>query len=156
MCKAVEAVGGKWVMLNQVRSSDLSYDAKGKLTGGVDKMGALTAESAKLVRCNSWHGSNAANAVQNVSIVLFTGGKDISSSLFYAPEKWHGIPAEIDYNAECDVSDYLTMSYCLDNDIPVVGFCRGMQMLSIISGAEMIQDIPAYFAEHGIKYKFQH
>ena len=78
------------------------------------------------------------------------------NSLFYAPEKWHGIPAEIDYNAERDVSDYLTMSYCLDNDIPVMGLCRGMQMLPVISGAEMIQDLPAYFAESGIKYDYQH
>ena len=63
---------------------------------------------------------------------------------------------KIDYNAERDVSDYLTMSYCLDNDIPVMGLCRGMQMLSVISGAEMIQDLPAYFAESGIKYDYQH
>ena len=36
--------------------------------------------------------------------------------------------------------------------IPVLGFCRGMQMLAVISGAEIIQDLPAYFAEHGWKY----
>ena len=91
-----------------------------------------------------------------MSIVLFTGGEDISSTLFFEPEPWHGIVAEIDYNAERDVSDYLTMSYCLDNDIPVMGFCRGMQMLGVISGAEMIQDIPAWFAELGVEYDYTH
>ena len=91
-----------------------------------------------------------------VSIVLFTGGEDISSTLFYDPEPWHGIVAEIDYNAERDVSDYLTMSYCLDNDIPVMGFCRGMQMLGVISGAELIQDIPAHFAGLGVEYDDTH
>ena len=100
-------------MLNQVCSADLSYDGNGHLTDGVDNLGALTAENAKLVRCNLCRGSNAKDAVRNVSIVLFTVGEDISSTLFYTPEKWHGIPAEINYNAERDVSDYLTMIFPL-------------------------------------------
>lgn len=156
MCRAVEAAGGTWVMLDQVCSADLAYDENGKLTEGVTALGALDEAAAKYVRLNTWRGSNAAEAVGAVSIVLFTGGEDISSTLFYAPEPWHGIVAEIDYNAERDVSDYLTMSYCLDNDIPVMGFCRGMQMLSVISGAEMMQDVPAYFAENGLQYNYEH
>lgn len=48
------------------------------------------------------------------------------------------------------------MSYCLDHGIPVMGFCRGMQMLSVISGAEMMQDVPAYFAENGVEYGYEH
>jgi len=156
ICRAVEEAGGTWVMLDQVCSADLDYDEAGRLTGGVAELGCLDESAAKLVRCNTWHGSNAAEAVGAVSIVLFTGGEDISSTLFYDPEPWHGIVAEIDYNAERDVSDYLTMSYCLDNDIPVMGFCRGMQMLSVISGAEMIQDVPAYFAENGLAYSYEH
>ena len=130
-------------MLDQVTSPDLSYDDGGRLTAGVDALGALDGTAAKYVRTNTWHGSNAGEAVGAVNIVLFTGGEDISSTLFYAPEPWHGIVEEIDYNAERDVSDYLTMTYCLDNDIPVMGFCRGMQMHSVVSGAEVIQDVPA-------------
>ena len=63
----------------------------------------------------------AAEAVGGVSAVIFTGGADISPSLYYRPQEWHGIPEEQDYDAERDVSDYLTMSYCLDNGIPVLG-----------------------------------
>ena len=37
-----------------------------------------------------------------------------------------------------------------------MGFCRGMQMLGVISGAEMIQDIPARFAELGVEYDDTH
>ena len=156
VCRAVEQAGGTWVMLEQVMSADLPYDEQGKLTAGVDERGALDDAAAKYIRCNTWYASNAAEAVSNVSMVLFTGGEDISSSLFYAPEPWHGIEAEIDYNAERDVSDYLTMAYCLDHDIPVMGFCRGMQMLAVVSGAEMIQDIPTYFDGLSIDYQFEH
>ena len=156
ICRAIEAAGGSWVMLDQVRSADLAYDQDGHLTEGVEPLGCLDSAAAKYVRVNTWHDSNAEAAVGAVSIVLFTGGEDISPSLFYSPEPWHGIVAEIDYCAERDVSDYLTMTYCLDHDIPVMGFCRGMQMLSVVSGAEAIQDIPAYFAALGKAYGYEH
>ena len=156
VCRAVEAAGGEWVMLDQVLSSDLIYDEAGCLTEGKTEIGMLDETAAKYVKCNTWHGSNAAEAVGNVSIVLFTGGEDISPTLYYTPEEWHGIEAEIDYNAERDVSDYLTMAYCLDMDIPLMGFCRGSQMLGVISGGEVIQDIPTWFENQGMAYDYTH
>lgn len=154
--RAIESAGGTWVMLEQVQSADLEYDSEGCLTEGVTALGSLNEAAAKYVRVNTWHDSNAEAATQNVSIVIFTGGEDISPSLYFSPETWHGITEEIDYCAERDVSDYLTMAYCLDHDIPVMGFCRGMQMLSVVSGAEAMQDVPAYFAELGIPYGYEH
>lgn len=156
ICRAVEAAGGTWVLLDQVKSADLQYNAEGQLEQGVTALLSLDEAAAKVVRLNTWHGSNAAEAVGQVSIVLFTGGEDISPDLYFEPEPWHGVVEEIDYNAERDVSDYLTMTYCLDHDIPLMGFCRGMQMLSVISGGEVIQDIPAYFAWQGVPYRYEH
>ena len=156
VCRAIEAVGGTWVMLDQVRASDLSYDENGELSDGVDETGVLGTAAAECVRGNTWHGSNAQEAVGDIRLVIFTGGSDVSPSLFYEPEEWHGIEAERDYCAERDVSDYLTMSYCLDSDIPVIGFCRGMQMLAVISGAEVIQDIPTWFADMSLDYHYEH
>jgi len=156
VCRAIEAAGGTWVMLDQVLSPDLTYDSEGRLQEGTTEQGSLEEAAAKCVRVNTWYGSNAAEAVGNIPIVLFTGGEDISPSLYYTPEEWHGIEEEIDYNAARDVSDYLTMSYCLDHDIPVMGFCRGMQMLAVVSGAETIQDVPEYFSELGAEYGDEH
>ena len=156
VCRAVEAAGGKWVLLDQVCLPDLPYGEDGKLLEGVAETGALDEVAAKYVRCNTWHESNAADAVGSVSAVLFTGGEDISPTLYYEPEEWHGIEEERDFNAERDISDYLTMTYCLDNNIPVMGFCRGMQMLAVVSGGEIIQDIPTYFEQQGLEYKDEH
>ncbi len=156
ICRSVEEAGGTWVMLDQVLSADLEYDEDGQLKENKTDIGMLDEDGAKYVRCNTWHDSNAEEAVKNVSIVLFTGGEDISPTLYYTPEEWHGIEEEIDYNAERDISDFLTMSYCLDQDIPVMGFCRGMQMLSVLSGGEVIQDIPTYFEEIQADYNFEH
>jgi len=156
ICDALDEIGVEHVLLGQVKSADLKYDDNGKLKKGVAKTGALSKSAGKLVRCNSWHDSNAADVVSAVDAVIFTGGEDISPSLYYKQVKWHGIEAERDFNAERDVSDYLLMSYCLDMDIPVMGFCRGMQMLGVLSGAEVIQDIPTYFDQLGLEYNYEH
>jgi len=144
VCQAIEAAGGRYVLLPQVTSSDLNYNSSGFLLEGVDETGALTESASQKLRTYSWKHSNASDATSQVSAVVFTGGEDISSSLFAVPQPWHGIEAGRDFNAERDTSDYLLMSYCLEQNIPVMGFCRGMQMLSVVSGASMIQDLPTY------------
>jgi putative glutamine amidotransferase len=59
-------------------------------------------------------------------------------------------------NATRDVSEYLTMAYCLDHDMPVLGLCRGMQMLGVVSGAPLIQDLGNFYDEMGINYRYLH
>lgn len=152
ICKAIEAAGGKPVGLDMVMSSDFDYEA-GKLTSGTDADGALTAEAAKLVRCNTWQGSNVKAVMEGINAVVFPGGEDISPSLCYAPQP---VEAREGYSAERDVSDYLLMSYCLEKDVPILAICRGMQMLSVVSGADMIQDIPVYMEKKGLDYRYEH
>lgn len=154
--RAIKEAGGVPVILGQVKSELLTYDSEGNLTTGVDENGALDVSTGRKIRESGWQVSNVADILGNIDTVVFTGGEDISSSLFLKQVPWHGIEEEKDYNAERDISDFLTMSYCLDNDITVVGFCRGMQMLAVISGAEMIQDIPTYYNNKGMEYHYQH
>ncbi len=153
--KSIEEAGGQPILLEQVETADLPY-FDGRLTKGVDDTGALSDEAGKLIRVNSWLGSNAEFVIEGVDAVIFTGGSDISPSLYYEQEPWHGIEEERDFNAERDVSDYLLMDYCLDNDIPIMGLCRGMQMLGVVSGAEVIQDIPTYYARRNFPYRYEH
>ena len=155
-CRALEAAGINYVLLPQVHSADLSYDANNKLTEGVADTGALTPEAGKLVRCNTWQESDAAEVLQGVNAVVFPGGEDVSPSLYYDPQEWHGVEAEKDYSAERDVSDFVLMSYCLEHDIPLMAICRSMQMLSVVSGAEVVQDLPTWFASQGKDYQNEH
>ena len=155
-CRALEAAGITYVLLPQAHSADLSYDANNKLTEGVADSGALTPEAGKLVRCNTWQESDAADILKNVNAVVFPGGEDVSPSLYYDPQDWHGIEEERDYSAERDASDFVLMSYCLEHDIPLMAICRGMQVFSVVSGAEVIQDIPTWFASQGKDYQNEH
>lgn len=146
------------VILDQVKASYVQYDGNNVSTTCIDSegIGYLSGEYGSMVRTRTYHDSNIAEIMRDVDAVIFTGGEDISPTLLAVPQDWHHIEAEIDYNAARDVSDFLTMSYCLDNDIPLMGFCRGAQMLGVVSGATIIQDIPTWFTEQGLSYNYEH
>lgn len=146
-CMAIEEAGGTAVLLGQVHSTAAGADE-------ADEHGMLTAEAAQRLRQGGWAQSNAQEVLQGLKAVVFTGGEDVSPSLYHQP--WHGIADETQYHAARDISDYLLMSYCLDNGVAVLGLCRGMQVLAVASGAEMIQDLPAYWQELGLAYAAHH
>lgn len=155
--RTVEAAGAKPVVLEQALSYDCHYDKKGELTDAdEDEHGILTPQAAKRVKVNTWQNSNVEEIMEDVDCVIFPGGSDICPTLYYDEQEWHGIEDDTDYSAERDVSDYILMSYCLENDIPILAICRGMQMLSIVSGADMIQDIGQWYEGQGIKYSNAH
>jgi putative glutamine amidotransferase len=157
MVRAIKEVGGNPVLLKQSISSDVIYYSNNQVSSDcVDENGILKVDYATKIRTDGYAKSNAKDVVGNIDMVVFTGGEDISPSLLATPEAWHGIEAEKDYNATRDVSDYLTMSYCVANDIKLMGFCRGMQMLGVFSGATLMQDIPTYFKDHGLDYHYEH
>jgi putative glutamine amidotransferase len=157
ICRAIKEVGGTPVLLGQALSTDVTYDANSKLQDAcVDENGILKQDYATKIRENNYAHSNVKDIIGKIDKVVFTGGEDISPTLYAVPEAWHGIEAEKDYNATRDVSDYLTMSYCVDKDIKLMGFCRGMQMLGVFSGATVMQDIPTYFKANGLNYNYEH
>lgn len=155
--RSIEVAGATAVILPQLRASALDYDSDGQLAAeATDEHGVLRQDLADWVKTNTYAGSQASEALRGVDAVVFLGGGDISPTLFAQPQLWHGIEEDNNCNAERDVSEYLTMAYCLDHDIPVLGLCRGMQMLAVVSGAKFIQDIPIYYSEHGKTYNYVH
>jgi gamma-glutamyl-gamma-aminobutyrate hydrolase PuuD len=155
--RAITEAGGTPKLLGQALSTDVSYDSNNKIQDAcVDENGILKIEYAKKIRENNYASSNVKDIIGQVDAIVFTGGEDISPTLYKIPEEWHGIEAEKDYNATRDVSDYLTMSYCVSQDIKLMGFCRGMQMLGVFSGATVIQDIPTYFKNLSLDYHYEH
>ena len=151
-CEAIEAAGGEPVLLPKVMSADLTYE-EGMLVDATNADGSLSDAAAKRVRCNTWQGSNAPSVMEGIAAVVFPGGEDISPSLYYDPQP---VQTQEGFSAERDVSDYLLMSYCLEQDIAVLAICRGMQLLSVVSGAEMMQDIPGALQELGLDYTYDH
>ncbi len=157
--RAIEEAGGVPVVLDQAKEYALEYEGHKLSDACLDENDVLIQEYADLVKNepkNGFNNCNAAEVVDGVDAVVFTGGQDIAPTLFRVPEPWHGLEEEKNFNATRDISEYLTMAYCLDQDIPLLGLCRGMQMLGVVSGASLIQDIPVYYAQKGIRYDFDH
>lgn len=157
--RAIEEAGGVPVILDQVKEYALEYEGYKLSDDYLDENDVLIQEYANLVKKepqNGFSNCNAAEVVADVDAVVFTGGQDIAPTLFRVPEPWHGLEEEKNFNATRDISEYLTMAYCLDQDIPLLGLCRGMQMLGVVSGASLIQDIPVYYAQKGLSYHFDH
>ena len=156
-CEVFAQEGIKTVLLDKVVSNYVSYDENGLVSDKcVNKVGYLKDNYASKIKKNPIKSSNVTSVVEGIDAVIFTGGEDIGPTFLKKVTDWCGIEEEINFNATRDVSDYILMSYCLENDIPIMGFCRGMQMLAVVSGCKMISDIPTYFKAHNTSYHYEH
>ncbi|MBQ0089190.1 MAG: gamma-glutamyl-gamma-aminobutyrate hydrolase family protein [Prevotellaceae bacterium] len=78
-----------------------------------------------------------AELVRMFDAIVFSGGGDLHPA-FMGKEL-------IEDTSECNIRDkqeLLLMKLALNRQIPILGICRGMQLLSIVSGGSLIQDIP--------------
>ena len=111
---SIEQAGGEAVILPQLRPAGFKYDGMVLSPKYVDEIGVLRQEYADIVKLYTYHGTDADSSLTGVEAVVFLGGGDISSTLFAVPQTWHGIADDSPADATRDVSEYLTMAYCLD------------------------------------------
>ena len=80
---------------------------------------------------------DAKNALAEVDALVVTGGEDIDPSYYNAEpdEKLE------DINEARDTSDSILITEALDEDIPMLATCRGMQFLNVLSGGALYQDL---------------
>ena len=76
--------------------------------------------------------------LEKVDCLIMTGGADVDPS-YYGEEP---DPALEDVNKERDVSDMAMLQEAIDEDMPVLCTCRGAQVLNVLSGGSLYQDIP--------------
>ena len=151
----IEAAGGNPVELDQVTSTAVGYGADGAVQGEyLEDTGMLKQAYADQIKAKNFSTSNVAEVMEGIDGVFFTGGEDVSPSLFAVPQEEANEGEEI--NATRDISDYTLMAYCIEEDVPTLAACRGMQVMSIVSGAGFIQDIPNYYAQQGAEYNDLH
>lgn len=83
--------------------------------------------------------------LKDYDVVLFLGGHDVTPS-FYDSVKHH--TTMNDYRR--DLYEYDVFKYCLENNIPMVGICRGAQFLNVMNGGKLIQDLDNHTTYHMI------
>lgn len=87
--------------------------------------------------------------LDRVDAVIMTGGEDID------PLKWYGeepLPAMGSIVPERDEFDILLIKMAVDKNMPVLGICRGHQLMNVAFGGTLIQDIPSQVRDSRIKH----
>lgn len=150
--QSVRETGAVPVVLPLLKSPFMEYDGDQLMSQYTDEHGVLLQEYADKVKADPFAGQDIGSLLVSLDGLIFTGGSDISPTFYKSPEPWHGIEAEGNCDGRRDVSDYILMRWCLEREpaLPVLCICRGMQMLSVVSGAQMIQDLRNYFEERGM------
>jgi putative glutamine amidotransferase len=86
-----------------------------------------------------------AEVLDRLDAVVFAGGSDLDPTLYDQPahEQTTGL------RPERDAAEVPLMRAALDRDLPLLGICRGMQVLSVVSGGALEQHLPDVVGHEG-------
>lgn len=88
---------------------------------------------------NAYDDRKLAAVLDVVDAVYLPGGVDVDPYL-YGEEPVVGLG---EFDPEWDAIDVVAARLALERDIPVLGICRGMQVLNVAGGGTLYQDIPS-------------
>ena len=79
---------------------------------------------------------NAEKALKGFSALLVPGGHDIDPSLYS-----ENVTYAKDYNKEEDLYHIALIRAAIEAGLPILGICRGMQLINVALGGSLYQDI---------------
>jgi len=90
-------------------------------------------------------GDEIDDVLDRVDGLLLTGGGDVSPASYGAEpeESIRGV------NIERDTFEFDLVRKAYDRRMPVMGICRGMQVINVALGGTLIQDLPSHTGVHG-------
>jgi putative glutamine amidotransferase len=75
--------------------------------------------------------------------ILFSGGEDVHPRFYGKPEYLQFCYAD-DINEARDEFEMRLMQMAIQNKIPTLGICRGLQIINVFLGGTLIPDIPTW------------
>ena len=89
-------------------------------------------------------GDEIDDVLDRVDGILFTGGGDIAPSAYGATpeESIRGV------SLERDTFEFELVRRAHERKMPVMGICRGMQVINVALGGTLIQDLPSHTGVH--------
>ena len=86
--------------------------------------------------------------ISHIDGLILSGGGDIYSPLF--GEELH--PSVESFDLERDLYEIALVTQAVNSQKPVLGICRGMQLINVAFGGTLIQDIPSQIPESNVNH----
>lgn len=75
--------------------------------------------------------------------LVFTGGEDVHPRRYGRPDYLpYCLPA--DFDEQRDDFEWRLMQYAHEHPMPILGICRGLQLINVFYGGSLIPDIPTW------------
>ena len=81
--------------------------------------------------------------LDDIGGLMLTGGPDVDPELYGAEAD---AEADLELCRPLDDLELRLLDYALGHDMPVLAICRGMQLLNVAFGGQLIQDLPGHKA----------
>ncbi|MDO5026349.1 MAG: gamma-glutamyl-gamma-aminobutyrate hydrolase family protein [Tissierellia bacterium] len=86
---------------------------------------------------------DAENSIENASGIIFAGGEDFDPSLYGSNNE----DLVENYNSQIDQMELAILDRAIKEEIPILGICRGMQLINIYYGGNLYEDLPSQFSD---------
>jgi putative glutamine amidotransferase len=87
---------------------------------------------------------NPGEVLELLDGLVLAGGADIDPSSY--GEQAH--PETVDTVPERDRFEIALVRAAIERDLPVLGICRGMQLINVACGGTLLQHLPEHFGHH--------
>ena len=81
---------------------------------------------------------DAAAALSAVDALILSGGEDVDPARYGEDV----LDSTVEVNAPRDTSDFLLAAEALRRGLPILGICRGEQLMNVVLGGTLYQDLP--------------
>jgi putative glutamine amidotransferase len=75
--------------------------------------------------------------------VLFTGGEDVHPRRYQKPE-YLDYCEQDNMDEQRDELEWKAVAYTQQHNIPVLGICRGLQVINVFFGGSLVPDLPSF------------
>jgi len=90
--------------------------------------------------------------LQHADGIVIGGGEDVNPLLYNKHE----------YDSLCDKPDnyrdsieFLMINHAMKHNIPLLGICRGNQIMNVANGGTLIPDIPTFYPNSNISHRYK-